>query len=194
MDVFKLFEWNNSVKAIEKLETLLQCDNCKDIAYDAKCLGRCDHFFCIKCVNTIQSGTCPKCKSSGPPSEIQTDSIVASLVASAKNLRHLVDHGERVSFGKGNTTSTLPHTRESCTKPSRSQHRGTSKTKESLNKTSLRDKCSHTKGGISKAKKDLNNSKVKSKAKQLKGMKFRLKNNHGSLIVVLGIYYSLVQF
>lgn len=169
MDVFKLFEWNNSMKAINKLETLLQCSQCKDIAYDAKCLGRCEHFFCSKCVGAIQNGTCPKCKSSGPPSEVTTDPIVASLVVSAKDLRHLLDHGETVNLGKENLTSKLPCTRENCTKPSKSQQRGTSKPKELLGKSSSKDKCSHSKSGLSRAKKEVNSSKIKNKGKLPKG-------------------------
>ncbi|XP_066940005.1 BRCA1-associated RING domain protein 1-like isoform X2 [Macrobrachium rosenbergii] len=169
MDVFKLFEWEKTIKAIKHLESLLQCSVCKEIAEDAKCLGRCEHFFCAKCVGTIQNGTCPKCKIPAPPCEMQPDRIISELVASAKDLRHLLDGGEIMRVEQGIEAPLLPMLpctpKNQISKPRPSIVTKAKKTQLVNKSIGKDDKAKLTKTSIAKSKKDTNNSKVKPKTK-----------------------------
>ncbi|KAK7074714.1 hypothetical protein SK128_018101 [Halocaridina rubra] len=169
-DVLKLIQWNNSLEAIKELENLLLCCVCKSVAEDAKCLGRCEHFFCAKCVSTLENGICPACSIPSPPCEMQPDRIIASLVSSVKDLRHLLDGGEITCVEQG---IEAPCTPKSHTKPSKSV--------EAINKPKMckkLDKSAEKGGNISQkkssqlqSKKDLNTSKAKSKPSRSNGVK-----------------------
>ncbi|XP_045108067.1 BRCA1-associated RING domain protein 1-like [Portunus trituberculatus] len=90
MDALKLFDWKNSLDAIDELEKLLQCNVCGKIAEDPQCLGRCDHHYCRCCAKELENGTCPFCKVPAPPCEMQPDRIISDLVESCRDLRTLI--------------------------------------------------------------------------------------------------------
>ncbi|KAG7154850.1 BRCA1-associated RING domain protein 1-like 1 [Homarus americanus] len=100
MDVLKLFSWEHSLEAIEQLETLLQCNICKEMAADPQCLGRCDHFFCSGCIRNVEN-ICPICKIPAPPCEIKPDRIISGLISSSKDLRNLIDGGQIEGISPG---------------------------------------------------------------------------------------------
>ncbi|XP_068236646.1 BRCA1-associated RING domain protein 1-like [Palaemon carinicauda] len=167
MDVFKLFEWEKTMNAIKHLESLLQCSICKEVAQNAKCLGRCEHFYCAKCVDTIENGICPKCKIPSPPCEMQPDRIIADLVASTKDLQHLLNGGDLKRIEQGIEAPlfpTLPCTPENQIVRPRQSLVSKSKENQLVEKSFKKgDKVKSAKTCIAKPTKELDTIKPKTK-------------------------------
>lgn len=112
MDALQLFDWKNSLMAIDELEKLLQCAACGKVAEDPQRLGRCDHHFCRECADGLENGTCLACKVPAPPCEMQPDRIISDLKISCRDLRALITGGNSGSSGRTESGAGGPGNRQ----------------------------------------------------------------------------------